>query len=269
MSGDIRNLTLGEAANHFLATLPPEMKGASQQDVNKFVRWFGPGHALAGLTGSEVANFAEQLSRSDSDHGGKLERIRDFLAYAKKEGWSKTNLAVHLKVKKTNLKKEAPVLSVRPDATILTREGLTGLEAELEELKDKRLNVIEEIRSAAADKDFRENVPLQAAREQKSHIEGRIIELERMLKSAVVLEKQKRSAVCISIGDSIILCNLPDGQDRCYVLVNPREVDAARGKISSASPIGKAIIGHEEGEIVEVTAPSGKLRYQIKKIERH
>ncbi|MBI2836091.1 MAG: GreA/GreB family elongation factor [Chloroflexi bacterium] len=271
MTDEAQNLTLGEAANRFVRTLLAENRGAGQQEVNRFVRWFGPGHILSGLTGSEIANYAEQLSTSDADFAGKLEGIREFLAFAKKEGWSKTNLAVHLKVKKAKAKKEPaaqPSRPVRPEATMLTREGLAGLEEEMAGLKSKRLEVIEEIRRAAADKDFRENVPLHAAREQKSHIEGRILQLEEMLKSAVLLEEQQRSTMCASIGDSVILCNLDDGGDHCYVLVNPREVDAARGKISSASPIGKAIVGREEGDVIEVTAPAGKQRFQVKKIER-
>ncbi len=124
------------------------------------------------------------------------------------------------------------------------------------------------MRRAAADKDFRENAPLEAAREEHGQIEGRIRELEGTLKSAIVIDEKEKVTPKVSIGDSIILRDLASGEVLSYMLVSPREVDPTKGKISSLSPIGRAIIGQSQGEIVEVTVPAGKLRYQIKQIER-
>ena len=104
MNGDSQNLSLGEAASHFLANLPPGEGVVSQQEVYRFVRWYGWERPLAGLTASEVANFAERLSLSDTDYIKKLELIRAFLVYVKKEGWSKINLSTHLKAKKAKAK---------------------------------------------------------------------------------------------------------------------------------------------------------------------
>ena len=70
------------------------------------------------------------------------------------------------------------------------------------------------------------------------------------------------------MGDSIVLGDIVSGEELRYTIVSPREVDPTKGKISSHSPIGKAVIGRAWGEIVEITAPLGKLRYQIKQIER-
>ena len=122
------------------------------------------------------------------------------------------------------------------------------------------------MRRAAADKDFRENAPLEAAREQYGHLEGQIRELEEALKSAIVIGEKQRVALKVSVGDSVILRNLTSGEELHYTIVNSKEVDPTRGKISSASPIGKAIIGRGQGELVEVTAPAGKLRYQIEQV---
>ncbi|GAI52169.1 unnamed protein product, partial [marine sediment metagenome] len=143
-----------------------------------------------------------------------------------------------------------------------------ALKAELAALKSKRSEAIDEVRRAAADKDFRENAPLEAAREQRGHLEGQIKELEETLKSAVVIDEKQKIALKVSVGDSIILRDLASGEELHYVMVNSKEADATRGKISSASPIGKAIIGRGQGEIIEVTAPAGKLRYQVKQIGR-
>ena len=263
---DNKNLSLGAVASCFLASLTPEAKGASQQEIYKFVRWFGGERPLAGLTAAEVANYAERLSISDTDYLKKLELLRGFLISVKKQGWSKTNLSVHLKAKK----KTAPQpLSRRrvPEAVLLTRQGYDDLKAELEALQSKRLEIIDEIRRAAADKDFRENAPLAAARERRGQLEGRIRDLEETLKSAMFLDERQESTLTVSIGDSVILSALDSGEELRYMLVSPSEVDPARGKISSASPIGRALIGRNQGDTVEVVVPVGKLRYQIKKIE--
>lgn len=268
VTSDSQNRSLGEAAGHFLAKLPPGERETSQQEVYRFVRWYGWERPFARLAAPEVANYAEQLSSSDTDYAKKLEIIRTFLAYAKKQGWSKTNLSTHLKTRKS--KNTLPTSRRRglPETISLTRQGYAELEAELAELKSKRQEVIEDIRRAAADKDFRENAPLDAAREQKGHLEGRIMELEETLKAAVIISGKERSTHKAGIGDSIVLRDLASNEELHYMLVDPREVDPAKGKISSVSPIGKSLVGRREGEIVEITVPVGKLRYQIKQLYR-
>ncbi len=268
MSSISHNLSLDEAANHFLAGVPPEERGSSRQEIHKFVRWFGRERPLAGLTAAEVANYAERLSISDTDYIRRLELVRVFLVYAKKRGWSKTNLAVHLKVRKGKVRRQSPPRRDAPELVSLTRQGYAELEAELVALLGKRSAAIDEIRKAAADKDFRENAPLDAAREQRGLLEGRIKEMEEALKSAVVVDGKQKAALTVGIGDSVVLCDLDSGAELRYTLVSPREVDPVRGKISSASPIGQAVIGRGQGEIVEVAAPAGKLRYQVKQVER-
>lgn len=263
-----QRLSLGEVAGRFLAKLSPEERGASQQEVYRFVRWYGWERSFAGLRAPEVANYAEQLSLSDTDYVKKLELIRAFLVYAKKEGWTNTSLATHLKTRKG---KTSPQFSLRrgsSEAISLTRQGYAELEAELTVLKAKRSQAIDEMRRAAADKDFRENAPLEAAREQHGQIEGRIRELEGTLKSAVVIDEKEKVTPKVSIGDSVILCDLASGEEVRYTLVSPREVNPSEGKVSSLSPIGKAIIGQSQGEVIEVTVPAGKLCYQIKQVER-
>jgi len=267
VNSDNQNPGLGEAAGRFLAKLSPGERETSQQEVYKFVRWYGWERPFAGLTAPEVAKYAEQLSLSDTDYTRKLELIRAFLIYAKKEGWSKPNLAAHLKAKKVKTGALPSARQGLPETIPLTKQGYAELEAKLAALKSKRPQLIEEMRRAAADKDFRENAPLAAAREQRGHLEGRIRELEGTLKSATIINKEQKSTVKVSIGDSLVLCDLASGEELRYMIVNPREVDPTQGKISSASPLGKALIGRGEGEIVEIAAPVGKLRYQIKQVE--
>ena len=267
MNSGSQSPSLGEAASRFLANLPPEERGMSQQEIHKFVRWYGGERPFAGLTAPEVANYAEQLSLSDTDYIRKLELIRAFLVYAKKEGWSKGNLATHLKAKRGKTTFRSSSRHGLPQTISLTQQGYAELEAELAALKGKRPQAIDEMRRAAADKDFRENAPLEAAREQRGYLEGRIRELEEALKSAVVIDGKQKAALKVNIGDSVILRDLASGEELRYTLVSPREVDPTKGKISVASPIGKAIIGHGQGEVIEVTVPAGKLHYEITQIE--
>ena len=267
MGNDRDQLSLGEAAARFLATLDAEERTASQPEVNSFVRWFGSQRQMAGLTPAEIEKFAERLSNSDTDHAGKLERVRAFLMAAKKARWTTGNLATNLKFRRAKPRQKAAKKTPPAESVSLTREGYAKLDSELADLKDRRLAIIEDIRRAAADKDFRENVPFHAAREAKGHIDGRIMELEAALKSATIMNTTPDTSVHITIGHTVLLCDLSTGEECRYMLVNPREVDIAKGKISSASPIGRAVMGKSEGATAEVAAPAGKMTYQIKRIE--
>jgi transcription elongation factor GreA len=259
--------SLGEAAARFLATLPAEKREASRPEVYKFARWYGWDSSFSSMAPPSVAGYAEQLSASDTDLNEKLGMIRDFLAYGKKSGWSKTNLATHLKAKKAKTSQPAAKAAQREVIT-LTQGRYDEIKQELSTLQERSQELVKEIRRAAADKDFRENAPLAAAREERGYVEGRIMELQETLKSTVILEEKKAPTQKTGVGDIIVLTDLNSEAECRYMIVDPREVDVSRGKISIASPMGKALIGRRQGDTVEITAPAGKLRYQIKQIER-
>ena len=92
------------------------------------------------------------------------------------------------------------------------------------------------------------------------------MELEEILGSAIIIDEAREVTPTASFGDNIILQDMASGDEVHYTLVSPSEVDAASGRISGASPIGKAIAGKVQGDVVEVTVPAGKLRYKIIKI---
>ena len=205
VSSDNQSPTLGEAASRFLAKLSSQEREASQPEVYKFARWYGWEHPFANLAAPAVASYAEQLSLSDTDYARKLVLIRAFLAYAKKKGWSRTNLASHLKTKKA---KSGQLVAARrnlPESISLTQQKHDELEAELAALKEKRHELIDEIRRAAADKDFRENAPLAAAREQRGHVEGQIRELEETLKAAIIIDGKREPALKTGVGDNYVV----------------------------------------------------------------
>jgi transcription elongation factor GreA len=136
----------------------------------------------------------------------------------------------------------------------------------LKTLQEKRLVVIEDVKRAAADKDFKENAPYHAAREQKSMLDGKIIELDEMISSAVIIAENVNTDTA-GIGTTVILVDLDSSRECRYSLVGPREVNPAKGKISTVSPVGKAVLGKVAGDTFEVTVPSGQLHFQLKGIE--
>ena len=257
--------TLAQAATHFLASLPPQEREECQQDLNKFVRWYGMERLLSELTAPEVASYAERMEGSSVNVLKRLEPVKAFLSYAKKEGLTKTNLSVHLRVKKGLLKQGSPRKG-HTEVITLTPEGYQELEAELNALQRERPKIAEDIRRAAADKDFHENAPLDAAKDYQGMVEARIRELEAILRLAVVATEDVDTAK-VALGSTVTLEDLSYSEELRYTLVNPSEASPIKGKLSIASPTGKALLGRGRGDVIEVAAPAGTLRYRIKRIE--
>jgi transcription elongation factor GreA len=252
------NPTLAEVADAFLSNLPPEERGKTQAEISKFVRWLGSSRQVKDVSPVDVASYGEQITPS------AVKPLRSFLTYIRKKRFSSISLAPHLRAKKTSLKTVAVWQSGQIQAT-LTAQGYAKLEKELANLKNQRSQVMEEIQKAAADKDFRENAPLAAAREQKAHLEGRIKEIEAILNQAkIVAEGQDTPRA--KFGDTVVLRDLSSGKESSYTLVDPREANPAKGKLSVASPLGKVILDKEKWQTVEVVAPAGTFRCRIESI---
>ncbi|MBI2847325.1 MAG: GreA/GreB family elongation factor [Chloroflexi bacterium] len=266
-----KSMTLGEAAALFLAGLQKEeekdLYHQGQQELNKFVRWCGRERPTGSLMPPELEAYAEGLSGLP-DCAQRLEPVKDFLAYAKKAGLTTKNLSVHLKVRKGEQKHIQGLKGQAPEAITLTQEGRESLQKELNALKSQRLRIAEELRKAMADKDFRENAPLDAAREQQGRVEARIRELQAILHSAVLTHRKEVDQLKANVGNTVLLRDLTSGEVLRYILVNPREVDPRGGKISIASPVGKSLLNRAKGDEVEVVVPSGTIRYRIEEIAR-
>jgi transcription elongation factor GreA len=255
-----QNPTLVEAADAFLAHLPPEERGKTQAEILKFVRWLGSSRHVKDISPVDVASYGEQISPS------AVKPLRSFLTYIRKKSSGSIGLAVHLRAKKTSPKKTVIVWqSGHQGQVTLTAEGYAKLEKELANLKGQRSQVMEEIQIAAADKDFRENAPLAAAREQKSHLEGRIKEIESVLTQANIIGEGQETTRA-KFGDTVVLHDLSSGKDFSYTLVDPREASPAKGRLSVASPLGKAILDKQIGQTVEVAAPAGTFCCRIESI---
>lgn len=143
----------------------------------------------------------------------------------------------------------------------LTKDGLEHLKAELKELKEiKRPEVIARIKSAQELGDLSENAEYQSAKEDQSFIEGRIQELEVMIKSSKVIERGHDTSV-IDIGSKVTLS--VDGDKIFYEIVGPTESDIENDKVSSESPVARALMGHKKGDSVTVMAPGGEISYKV------
>ncbi len=258
-------LKLSRAAALFLASLAGEVRQDSQAEVHRFARWFGADRLITDLRGHDIALYAESLGPATPEVLRRAEVVRSFLSFAKKEGLTATNLAPHLRLRKSNLPADG-VVAPAPKRTQLTEEGHTSLQAELDGLKAQRPLVAEELRGARLDKDVRENAPLDAALDRQAHLEGRIRELEALLKHADVVGRGTYTGAKAHLGSALTVRDLASGASMRYTLVSPSEVNPAKGKISIASPVGKALIERSLGDEVEVLVPAGILRFRIEEI---
>ncbi len=142
----------------------------------------------------------------------------------------------------------------------LTPERLEDLKKELIELKTaKRAGVAERLKRAKELGDLSENAEYMEAREEQNQIETRIVELEDIVKNAVVIKHAASSKV--QIGSSVEVEK--DGKKMIFSIVGPNEADPSAGKISNESPLGKAFLEKKAGEIVKVKTPSGEMSYKI------
>ena len=266
-----RRLSLNESVTMYLATLPPEQRQESQQELNRFVRWYGGDRLMSELGAREIGEYGESVSKSIrssvTDPAKKIEPVRNFLTFAKKAKLTEVNLAPNLRVSKTKKGQMVKDSHKEAEQVHLTTEGHAAMKSELEALKNERPRVAEQIRHAAADKDFRENAPLDAAREHQGHIEGRIRELEATIKGATIMKEKTSITVRVGIGCTVALYDLNTGEQLHYTLVSPSESNPTKGKLSIASPTGKALLDQEIGTVVEVTAPVGTFLYRIEEIK--
>ena len=257
-------VSLLEAATRYAASLDGKARATAQAEVSRFVRWYGANRLTAELRGHDVSLYGEELGAATDDAKRRADQVRAFLSFLKKQGMTTTSLAPHLRLKKNT---RTALASVQEHREVeLTAEGHSALSEELEALKTQRPQVREEIRRAMLDKDFRENAPLDAAKDKQAHLEARIREIEAALKHAVIVETTGGGSK-VYIGSTVEVTNLTSGAAQRYTVVGENEGNAAAGKISVASPIGKALLERSPGEEVEVSVPAGRLRFRIEKIE--
>ncbi|MCI4644161.1 MAG: transcription elongation factor GreA [Hyphomonadaceae bacterium] len=150
----------------------------------------------------------------------------------------------------------------------MTAEGHEALVSELKNLKSvERPNIIQAIAEAREHGDLSENAEYHAAKEKQSFIEGRIAELDDKLARAEVIDLSKMTGTRIRFGATVTLIDVDTEAEQTYKIVGDDEASIELGKISISSPIARALIGKEEGDEAEVSAPGGAKAYEIAKVE--
>ena len=143
--------------------------------------------------------------------------------------------------------------------------GAELLRKELQELKSvKRPQIIEAIATARAHGDLRENAEYHAAREQQAFVEGRIKDIESKLSSAQIIDvSMLQGSGRVTFGATVVLVEEATGEESTYTIVGEDEADIKQRMVSISSPIARAMIGREEGEVITVEAPAGRKDYEV------
>ena len=151
------------------------------------------------------------------------------------------------------------------DRIYLTAEGAAKLRKELEELKGpRRLEMADRLRKAVRQGDLSENADYISAKEQQAFLEGRILELESVLRNATIVER-KASSEQVEIGSTVVVLEQDDSRST-FQIVGAKEANPRAGKISHVSPIGKALLGKKVGQSAEATTPGGPIRFKVLEI---
>ena len=162
----------------------------------------------------------------------------------------------------SNLNKN--ILEGKMDKFPLTKNGYIALEAELKNLKGvERPNVIAAIAEARSHGDLSENAEYSAAKEKQSFIEGRIQELEAVISRAQVIDPSQTKTDVIRFGATVVVVDEDTDEEKKYQIVGDYEADIEKNLISLSSPLAKALIGKEAGDVAEFSAPGGRKSFEI------
>jgi transcription elongation factor GreA len=258
-------ITSSEALTHFVNSLEPEKVESERPRVEHFVGWFGVERMMSELSGEDVGRYLAEVTAEEEHHPSHLEPLRAFLAYSSRLAFTEENLVPYLQLEGDHggargLSGAADELGGK--AFHVTLEGLQSLERQLVELKAERPSIADKLREAMADKDFRENAPLDAARDEQAHLEAKIRENEDRLRHAVIIDVEAKGGRA-NVGSVVTLLNVEHGREQEFKLVSPAEVDPSAGKISMESPIGVALLNKAPGAEVTVEAPAGVIRFKV------
>jgi transcription elongation factor GreA len=257
--------SLQEAFTEYLASLKPEQRNAEAGFVSALVNSFGGQTRVDWLSGSRVESYAETAIRpNDPAASDRVAALKRWFQFLKKRGYAAENLGIHVRLKRTQAGRSSAAASrtrAEAEPVVMTPEGKRKIEEELEELRRQERGLIQAIATAREDKDFRENAPLDAAREALGHNHGRRRELEDALKRAVVQTTSDGDRA--GLGSIVQVTQVNTSAQRTFRLVNAREANAREQLISVDSPVGKQLIGRRPGEEVVVDTPSGPIQFRI------
>ena len=285
MSIDIKPVnTLIKSVNLYTNRMRKSRKETIKNDLSSFIQWLTI--SLENKSYDENSNleninlniiepfFIEQyvkitnLKHSNQNASKKLTVARDYLNYIHTEGFTESNLGNHIRNKKGRRSGSVSLKSKvhEGDLIEISKEYHDSLEKELNVKYKERENVVVDINKAAADKDFRENAPLEAAREKQGLIESQIKTIEETLRKSVIFntKKSNKKNKIAQIGSKVTL-EKEKKRTKINLVASP-EADVNLSKISLESPLGKALLGKGENDHVTISAPAGEIKYKIVKV---
>tara|TARA_A100001037_G_scaffold304601_1_gene341899 strand:- start:25058 stop:25861 length:804 start_codon:yes stop_codon:yes gene_type:complete len=264
--------TLNEAYSQFVTERKASAKQKEgYQDLGKFINHFGKDRNVTEILPSEIADYAQHIGRTVTEPAKRLSAVKLFLTYLKKQELIESSLATHLRIPRTRASASKRAAAAQEEGTVLSQEGYDMLTEQLDALKIERVSVVEDIKRAMEDGDFRENSPLDAAKERQGFVESKIKELESSLKGARIMSQNKGQSSKdrrVAIGSKVTVRDLGSGKKMTYTLVDIREADLALGKLSTSSPVGQALMDALVGDEVAVAVPRGTASYKVERIGR-
>ena len=285
MSIDIKPVnTLIKSVNLYTNRMRKSRKETIKNDLSSFIQWLTI--SLDNKSYDENSNleninlniiepfFIEQyvkltnLKHSNQNASKKLTVARDYLNYIHTEGFTESNLGNHIRNKKGRRSGSVSLKSKvhEGDLVEISQEYHDSLEKELNVKYKEREDVVVDINKAAADKDFRENAPLEAAREKQGLIESQIKTIEETLRKSVIFntKRSNKKNKIAQIGSKVTL-EKENKRTKINLVASP-EADVNLSKISLESPLGKALLGKGENDHVTISAPAGEIKYKIVKV---
>ena len=285
MSIDIKPVnTLIKSVNLYTNRMRKSRKETIKNDLSSFIQWLTislENKSYDKNTNLENINlniiepfFIEQyvkltnLKHSNQNASKKLTVARDYLNYIHTEGFTEANLGNHIRNKKGRRSGSVSLKSKVHEGDIveISKEYHDSLEKELNVKYKEREDVVVDINKAAADKDFRENAPLEAAREKQGLIESQIKTIEETLRKSVIFntKRSNKKNKIAQIGSKVTL-EKENKRTKINLVASP-EADVNLSKISLESPLGKALLGKGENDHVTISAPAGEIKYKIVKV---
>ena len=256
---------LASVSNFTESMKPKDRTPDSVRELNKFVKHFREDSDITAITPSQIGRYAEVVCKNvlspQAIEG--LQSVRKFLQFAHKEGQIEMNLASHFRIRKPRASQSLNDDSLTHGGQEMTAEGYEQLVNEKDSLTSNRILISESIHKAASDGDVRENAPLEAAREQQGREEARIKEIDSMLRTAIIVDSSGKNTKRVRVGATIQVEELSRNKKTKYTLVSPSESSPLDGKISDASPLGKAFIGKRAGQRAIANTPRGETEFKI------
>ena len=261
-------ITISDARMEYVSNLPKDKRKADMDmQLKEFAEWLdSTGQRLVNdVRAGEIGEYAEEhYNRTSLPDHAMLREIKGFLSYLHRKGHSNGNLSINIRVTRGG-RAAAKATTLRKHEVQLTKEGHDLLVRQRDSLQKEKVRIVEEIERAAADGDFRENAPLDAAREEHARISNKLAETEETLQMAVIID-ESASGASVRVGSKLELTNLDINVKYKCQIVAPKEADPLKDKISTASPVGAALLNAKTGAEVTVRLPKGSIRYRVESI---